>query len=302
MSWDLYKIIRELHDTGEVEKALALITAKRSEIGEIRSHVACVEASCHARLGDIGKAIQVLEEQIRAGTDNFWVYYGIAEHYRNSGRRDEAFNAYRTGHALTGWRESVDKGYMFTHDFFSGNIPTWERWFAELITTAPISCLEIGSWQGTSATWLLDKIISQRGGLLTCVDTFEGSSEHQPWLHTLDRSLEQIFDYNINASGHSRLCRKLVGPSQDVLLDLSDQSYDFIYVDGAHEAKFVIQDAVLSWRILRSGGFLIFDDLDYCFPSSPHQNTKTAIDAFTTWFGAELEIVDTNRQMLIRKL
>ncbi len=88
---------------------------------------------------------------------------------------------------------------------------------------------------------------------------------------------------------------------RNVLLDLSDQSYDFVYIDGAHEAKFVIQDAILSWRILRSGGFLIFDDVDHHFPSAPEQDTGKAITAFTTWFASELEIVETNRQMLIRK-
>jgi predicted O-methyltransferase YrrM len=302
MSWDLYNTIRQVHDGGDPERALALIAAKRAEMYDIRSHVACLEAACQAARGDLTEAIHVLEEQIRERTDNFWVYYAIAEHYRNIGRREEALNAYRTAHALSGWPESKDKGYVFTHDFFSGNIPNWERWFAESITAAPISCLEIGSWQGTSATWLLDKIISRRGGILTCIDTFEGSSEHQPWLHTLGATLEQLFDYNITATGHSHLCRKLVGRSQDILLDLSDQSYDFVYIDGAHEAKFVIQDAILSWKVLRSGGFLIFDDIDYHFSSSPDQDTIKAINAFTTWFGTELEICETNRQMLIRKL
>ena len=302
MSWELYKQIRELSDTGNVEAALGLIAASRSELTDIRSHVACVEASCYAKKGEADLAVQILEEQINGGTDNFWVYYTIAELYRNLGRREEVANAYRTAHALQGWSESKEKGYVFTHDFFSGNIPTWVRWFDKYVVLAPIRCLEIGSWQGTSATWLLDKIVSKRQGLITCIDTFEGSSEHQPWLDTLGANIQDFFDHNINASGHARLCRKLVGRSQDVLLDLSDQSYDFVYIDGAHEAKFVIQDAILSWRTLRSGGFIIFDDVDYHFSSAPEQDTGKAIDAFTTWFASELEIVETNRQMLVRKL
>lgn len=302
MSWELYRRIRGLHDTGDLDGALALIAASGSELTDIRSYIACLEASCHAQKGDAGRAVRILEEQVQGRTDNFWVYYAIAEQYRNLGRRDDAVNAYRTAHAVQGWPESKAKGYVFTHDFFSANIPIWLRWFEEHIVMAPIRCLEIGSWQGTSATWLLDKIVSKRQGLITCIDTFEGSSEHQSWLGTLGASIQQFFDQNINASGHAHLCRKLVGRSQDILLDLSDQSYDFVYIDGAHEAKFVIQDAILSWRILRSGGFLIFDDVDHHIPSAPEQDTGKAINAFTTWFASELAIVETNRQMLIRKL
>jgi len=302
MSWELYKRIRDMHDTGDLDGALALITASGSELTDIRSHVACVEASCYEKKGDAKLAAQILEEQIKARTENFWVYYQIGELYRNLGRRDDALNAYRTAHALQGWRESGEKGYVFTHDFFSGNIPVWLHWFAKFIVSAPIRCLEIGSWQGMSAAWLLDKIVSQRQGLLTCIDTFEGSSEHQAWLPGLGHTLQDFFDHNINASGNAHLCRKLVGRSQDVLFDLSDQSYDFVYIDGAHEAKFVIQDAILSWRILRPGGFLIFDDVDFHFPLAPEQDTRKAIDAFTTWFADELEIVEINRQVLIRKL
>jgi len=38
-----------------------------------------------------------------------------------------------------------------------------------------------------------------------------------------------------------------------------------IYVDGAHEASIVIQDAVNSHRLIAPGGFLLFDDLNFKF-------------------------------------
>ena len=300
MSWELHQRIRELSDAGEQDAALALIEASRPELAEIKSYVACLEANCHARKGDAARGLQILTEVVRGGTDNFWVYYAIAELYRNTGSLDQAIEANRIAHALQGWSESGKKGYIVTHDFFSPNIPNWSRWFAGLITQAPIRCLEIGSWQGTATLWLLDKVVAPRGGLVTTIDTFEGSSEHQPWLHTLGRRLEDFFDDNVARSGHAGLCRKLVGRSADVLLCLYDQTYDFVYVDGAHEAKFVIQDALLSWRILRPGGFLVFDDVDQRLPA-PEQNTGTAINAFTTWFADELEIVECERQMLLRK-
>ena len=145
-------------------------------------------------------------------------------------------------------------------------------------------------------------MIAPRGGSLTCIDTFEGSSEHQEWLHTLDMSVEDFFDHNVVGTGHAHLCRKLKGRSQSVMLQLMSERFDFIYIDGAHEAKYVIQDALLCWRVLRPGGYLLFDDLDFRFPERPEQDTAKAIDAFLAWFSDELSVVERNRQLLVRKI
>jgi len=129
----------------------------------------------------------------------------------------------------------------------------------------PIYCLEVGSWQGASATWLLDKVVSARGGLLSCIDTFAGSSEHEALLGSLGSSLEAIFDSNIAKTGYRAMCRKLVGSSQERLRPLPPEAFDFIYIDGAHEAKFVIQDAVLALPLLKPGGYILFDDaVSFC--------------------------------------
>jgi len=301
MSWARYEAIRELHDRGDYDGALQRIAAERSSMDDIWSYVAVSEASCYDRKGESRKALEILEQADQRRTDNFWVYYQLGALYRNLGMRDASFQAYRKGHTILGWHESEQNGYTFTHDFFSPNISTWTKWFDELITVTPIRCLEIGSWQGGSATWLLDKIVSRRRGLLTCVDTFEGSSEHAPWIREIGDTIESIFDRNIRLGGHSAMCRKIIGKSQDVLPAMWGEKFDFIYIDGAHEARFVIQDAVLSWGLLSTGGFLLFDDVDYEFRDHPEQNTIHAIECFTRLLANEIEIVFTGRQMLIRK-
>jgi len=301
MEWEIYGRARERYDAGDYDGALRLIGESRPALNPIRSHVACLEASCHSSKGDRPLALRLLEQEIAAGTDNFWVYYQIGAMYETFGRHQDTIEAYQKAHALQGWPESAEHGYRLSHDYFSPNIPVWSRWFSDCITAAPIKCLEIGSWEGASAAWLLDKVVSQRGGSLTCIDTFEGSSEHQAWLHTIGMSLEGFFDHNIAATGHGDLCRKLRGTSQTVLLDLMGESFDFIYIDGAHEAKYVIQDAIFCWKVLRPGGYLLFDDVDFRFAQKPEQDTATAIDAFLAWFSDELAIVERNRQLLIKK-
>ena len=222
--WQIYNVIQKLVDAGDVNNALTEIEKYRGECISSRfSPLLVLEASCIADQGTLQgytRAVEILEEAATLDPTNFWIFYNLGHYLRHLERDHEALAAIRKSHCLVGWPESKEKGYEFTHDYFSGNIALWERWFAEVITVTPIDCLEVGSWQGASATWLLDKVVSPRGGLLTCIDTFTGSSEHKGIVRSLGTSLEALFDSNIDKSGHKGLCRKLVGPSQERLRSL----------------------------------------------------------------------------------
>ncbi len=303
MVWDIYNAGRAALGDGRPADALHLLQSNRVPDSPIWSTLACLEAECFSFLGRHAEAVRLLEQTADLDPRNYWLFYNLAREYRTLGEQQKALGATRNMHACLGWDESLRNGYVFTHDYFSANIAAWTDWFARLILAAPIKCLEIGSWQGGSATWLLDKVVGPRGGSLTCIDTFEGSSEHADVLAGLGQSLEQIFDANIARTGHAGQCQKLVGASQDVLGWLRDERFDFVYVDGAHEAKYVIQDAVLCWPLVRPGGFLLFDDTHYTFADRPEQNTETAISAFRGWFADELEVLTPleDRQMLVRR-
>lgn len=301
IEWELYGKIRQSLENGYVTEALQEIKDSRMQTEIISGYIACLEAACYEKLDDKKNALSILEKTISDGFTNYWVYHQIASTYRNLGRSDECCTSYQTAHKLQGWEESKNNGYIFTHDFFSANIPSWEKWFSEFITFSPIQILEIGSWQGGSATWCLDKIISLRGGRLTCVDTFEGSSEHANWIKDIGDKIENIFDHNIKSSGHSHLCRKLIGYSQQVLRELYAERFHFIYIDGAHEARYVLEDAILAYGLLSEGGYILFDDYDFQFPFNPRQNTARAVDTFIDIYSDEITVTDKGRQVLIQK-
>lgn len=302
--WEVYNAVaRVLHDHGDAEAALRQLRAHRAQDPRFWSPLDSMEAECLAALGRHQDAVAVLEAAAQQDRSNNWLFYNLAIQYRLLGDPEKSQHAMRRSHACLGWDESQTNGYVFTHDYFSANIADWQVWFDKHITAVPIDCLEIGSWQGGSATWLLDKVVGPRGGTLTCIDTFEGSSEHASWIGGLGATLEQLFDANIARTGRAARCRKLVGYSQDVLRTLTGPAYDFMYIDGAHEAKFVIQDAVLCWPLLRDGGFMLFDDAHFTFGDRPLQNTQTAIAAFLRWFGDDLTILTPPeaRQQLVQK-
>ena len=302
MGWDEFNQIKKLYDDQDFINALLQLSEHRDAFRNMQAHAVGLEASCYAKIGQSRKAYDLLKTLTNSKQANYWTYYQLGAICRTLMLYDESLRSYHQAHELQGWDESPKNGYLFTHDFFSPNIPNWTTWFDTLITSAPIQCLEIGSWQGGSATWLLDRVISQRGGLLSCIDTFEGSSEHQNWINTIQLPIEDIFDSNVKLTGYSASCVKLKGASTVVLKTLENVSYDFIYIDGAHEAESVLQDAVLSWPLLKRGGFLLFDDIEYRFPAKPQANTDIAIDAFKRVFEASIAIKHQGRQLLVEKL
>ena len=297
MSWDHFEQLRQQLAAGEAAAVIEPLQELRRSWAEPALATALADALM--RCGRIDEAIGSLEADIAAGVDNHWTHYCLGHHLAGLGRLDEAAAAFRRCHALQGWWASEERCYTFTHDFFSGHIATWQRWFANTIHTAPIRILEVGSWQGGATLWLIDHVIALRGGDITCVDTWQGSSEHT-FIPALGLNVEELFDANMARSGLGAHINKLRGPSQQILPDLPAHSFDLIYIDGAHEASIVIQDAVNAHRLLKPGGFLIFDDLNFCFERH-EENTIHAINAFCQTFGAQYEEIERGAQLLLKR-
>jgi SAM-dependent methyltransferase len=297
LSWDHFEQLKQRLAAGEAGSVIAPLQELRRDWAE--PALATVLADALIRCGRTEEALSCLEADIDAGIDNHWTHYCLGHHLAGLGRLAEAAVCFRRCHARQGWGASEERGYTFTHDLFSGHIATWQRWFETTIHTAPIHILEVGSWQGGATLWLLDHVIGPRGGDITCVDTWQGSSEHT-FIPVLGLNVEELFDANVARSGFAEHVRKLRGPSKQILPDLPAQSFDLIYIDGAHEASIVIQDAVNAHRLLKPGGFLLFDDLNFCFEQQ-EENTIHAINGFCQTFGPHYEEVERGAQLLLKR-
>ncbi|MBD2124436.1 class I SAM-dependent methyltransferase [Trichocoleus sp. FACHB-262] len=195
-----------------------------------------------------------------------------------------------------------EKGYSFTSDWFSGNISVWQKCFQAFVDQPNLNFLEIGSWEGRSTCWLLENILTHPSSKITCVDTFQGSFEHQSYDTERINSLENRFDFNTQRSGFAEKVEKIVGLSHQVLPTLPIDYYDLIYIDGSHLACDVLVDAVLSWRLAKVKGILVFDDYDFQFPEDPAQNTKIGIDGFINSFMPKVEIIHSGYQLIVKKI
>jgi len=189
--------------------------------------------------------------------------------------------------------------YRFTFDWVSPHAPAWEKDLGHLRGKPSVHGLEIGCFEGQSACWFLDHILTHPTSRLTCVDPFA-----IPMDSVLLRYFERYFDHNIAASGSGDRVTKLIGSSQVVLRTLQPAQFDFVYVDGSHRVGDVLQDAALAWPLLRAGGTAIFDDYDLADDAAPGLLARVpgrALDAFVSVLGDSVTVLRKDWQLVLRK-
>ncbi|MFC1463695.1 MAG: class I SAM-dependent methyltransferase [Candidatus Brachytrichaceae bacterium NZ_4S206] len=169
-------------------------------------------------------------------------------------------------------------------------MPNWRIWLADWIGKPEVRFLEIGSYEGRSAVWFLQNVLTHPTSTLDCVDLFMGKGS------------EPRFDHNIHISGRSNQVRKHKGRSEAVLLELPRSYFDVIYVDGSHRAADVLLDAVLSWRLLKCGGLMIFDDYLWEMSKPAAQRPQIAIDLFLETYGPRLRMIHQGYQVAVQRI
>jgi predicted O-methyltransferase YrrM len=187
------------------------------------------------------------------------------------------------------------KPYTFTEDWFSDRVPLWTQTLGHLRGRQDLRYLEIGVFEGRSALWMLENILTHPSARLTAIDIFLGNTK-------------AVYLSNLDRSGFAGKATTIQGSSQLELRKLALDSFDIIYIDGSHTADDVLADAVLSWGLLRVGGYMIFDDyawsgrLKVDEPPTPDElRPGVAIDSFITAYRNYLDVVHREWQMVLRK-
>lgn len=200
----------------------------------------------------------------------------------------------------------------FTNNWFEASAE--KIWQVLLPQLKPQRILEVGSFEGRSAC----HIISNNNWIdkieLHCIDTWEGGAEHKS--SNVDMSaVEERFDKNtaiaIGSTSKKTIIHKHKSSSLKAMTQLITDgflsSFDFIYIDGSHQAPDVLTDAILGFALLRIGGIIAFDDYLWSenLPTGkdPIRCPKISIDAFTTIYSRKLNIINApNHQLYIQKI
>lgn len=183
-----------------------------------------------------------------------------------------------------------NKMYQFSKDWFSINISSLEKLLVPLCHM-PLQILEIGCYEGRSTTWFLENVLLHPMSSITCVDPLE-----EPSLR------ETFFDNVIHTFGDK--IELFIGKSGDVLKydSMISRKFDVIYIDGDHKASNVMEDAVLSFPLLKEGGIMIFDD--FASGANDIKNTELpylGICGFVEAYKPYIDVLHQEYQLTIRK-
>jgi len=157
--------------------------------------------------------------------------------------------------------------------------------------------LQIGAYTGDATVWLVDNILTQRNSVLEDVDIWTGSDEK---VHkSMDwADIEKVYDSRIalrpNVIKYKMDSKKYLGSMEKV-------TFDFIYIDGDHTVKGVLQDAILAWRLLKPGGIIAFDDYLWTDPRGIEYQPGLAIDTFVGIVKDDSEVLISNAQVWLKK-
>jgi predicted O-methyltransferase YrrM len=193
--------------------------------------------------------------------------------------------------------------YDFSVDWFSHNIPRWTTHLSELAGKPNLRFVEIGSFEGRSAVWLLENVLTHDTAQLWCVETF-GQNPDGPDTGFDFAEVKRRFLENVAAAAPSGKVTLIEGPSHLALRELPAATFDFVYVDGSHLAYAVLQDAVLSFLLLRNGGIMFFDDYfyeGYRGVAPEVERPRLAINAFLEVFEGRYELLARESQVVIRR-
>lgn len=198
-----------------------------------------------------------------------------------------------------GGKAEEPKAGEFAQDWFSRNTHAWQSLFESAsLLGRPIDALEIGSFEGRSAVFLLS--LCQEANL-TCVDTWTPFHAHVTDMPD-PAVVEARFD--ANTTPFKDRVTKWKGSSLAFwqAQENAREMFDFIYVDGSHYADDVMVDALHSFRLLRPGGLLIFDDYLYRRYDRSLDNPAVAINCFLTMKKGQYSLAAIYHQAAIMKL
>jgi len=192
---------------------------------------------------------------------------------------------------MLNWTDDVPKGTRQSFDY------------ALSLLKPKSKILEIGVFAGTSIAEILKQVPESTA---TVIDSWTDYYEHDNLLGADTPALkasesEKLF-YK-NTSLFSNRIKVLKGRSSDKLLELLklNETFHFIYVDASHKCMDVFMDAMISWKLLKIGGIMVFDD--YRFNKGDILNSPyEAIEQFKRNYSEDFVIIAEDYRVYVKKI
>lgn len=158
-------------------------------------------------------------------------------------------------------------------------LPTIHGWccyekaakLANLITENNMQlCVEIGVYGGSSLIPQAMAMADKRSGIVYGIDPWKVEDaleemihqDHKDWWGKLD--LESIYKHclhHIESNKLQKYCELIRDKSENVVDKFADNSIDLLHIDGNHSEVLSYKDATLYIPKVKSGGYVMFDDI-----------------------------------------
>lgn len=219
-----------------------------------------------------------------------WVYSHLGNALREKGKLPEAALNFQKTCASRGWQECLKQDYFFTRDLFSHRIDIWSESLNPLRQQTGVKALEVGFYQGMSACWLLDYVLTDESDRLTCIDLY----------------FPPQFQKNITKTGREAQVSFLQGATDEMMTSLAEASFDLINLQDRSK---LVQDVAtiteVAWKLLKPQGLIIFNYYGFRDPAHAEQNPQLAIDRFLQEIKGQWEQIHLSPptfQLIVRKL
>lgn len=140
--------------------------------------------------------------------------------------------------------------------------------FEFILKEKPLSILELGCGVGTSACYMAAALDRNGGGRILSIDR---NPELPEWVKSsfakIDPSLQRMHDLIVTPRSYNdELMNLILRQSQG---GKCEPCFDFCFIDGAHTWEVDSCAFFLAEKLLKPGGWMLFDDLTWTIGGSP---------------------------------
>ena len=159
--------------------------------------------------------------------------------------------------------------------------------------------LEIGCFEGLSASAFSDNILNHPESTLDCVDPFILSGTN-PEISSQNITLEteKKFKHNIKISKNASKVSFHKMTSNEFFKN-NKKKFNLIYIDGCHEPEFIKNDMKNAFAILEKSGIMWMDDYG---GNTSVDKCKIHMDKFLEKYKGQYKIIHKNYQLAIVKI
>ena len=160
----------------------------------------------------------------------------------------------------------------------------------ELINKFELSTVaEVGVFRGDFAEKVLRKCEAIER--YTMIDPWRNLSDWNKPSNKKNSTFEEFFQETMQKTEFVKEKRKVLrGKTTEIIGQIEDNTYDFVYIDGDHTLRGISIDLINLWPKVKSTGFIVGDDFSPSIWQHSREFEPTMVFPFAVYFAEALNV------------